>query len=221
MFRHLKLLIRPFIVRRTFSSLVNKRLVKALEKEMEYEQSQYKLDESVAPFLQESGFEIVDLEGSTQVLLKRKVFGNEIEVSFNARSPYNADEPQAGEGEEAQEEEQQDNTTDFQVTIKKAGKKQGLIYECISAQSEIHINNIAYSEDVDSMEKITTFGSGPEYRGPEFSTLDEKLQTAFVEYLKTHGINEDLAVFVETYSLDKEHRLYMEWLGKTKNFVNN
>ena len=66
MFRNLKLLIRPFVVRRTFSSLVNKRLVKALEKEMEYEQSQYKLDESVAPFLQESGFEIVDLERETQ-----------------------------------------------------------------------------------------------------------------------------------------------------------
>ena len=221
MFRHLKLLIRPFIVRRTFSSLVNKRLVKALEKEMEYEQSQNHLDESVSPFLQESGFEIADLEGSTQVLLKRKVFGNEVEVSFNARSPHNDDDEPQAEGDEAQEEEQHDHSTDFQVTIRKAGKKSGLIYECISAQSEIHVNNIAYSENVDDMEKITSFIGGPEYRGPEFSTLDEKLQTAFVEYLKTHGINEDLAVFVETYSLDKENRLYIEWLGKTKKFVNN
>lgn len=226
MFRHLKLLVRPFMISRSFSSLVNKRLAKALEKEFEYEQSQYKVDESVTPFLQESGFEIVDLEGSTQILLKRKIHGNDVEITFNARSPYNADENPENEGEENQEQEEeeeepQDNNTDFQVTIKKSGKKSGLIYECISAQSEIHINNIAYSDDIASMEKTTTFTNTGEYRGPEFGTLDEKLQTAFMEYLKTHGINEDLAVFVETYSLDKEHRLYMEWIGKMKEFVSN
>jgi hypothetical protein len=60
------------MINRPFSSLANKRLVKALEKELEYEQSQYKVDESVAPFLQESGFEIIDLEGTTQVILKKK-----------------------------------------------------------------------------------------------------------------------------------------------------
>ena len=224
MFRNLKLLIRPFVAsRRTFSTIINKRLSKALEKELEYEQSQYKLDESVAPFLQESGFEIIDLEGTTQVLLKRKVHGNDVEVTFNARSPYSADDNQENEGEEQNQEEEQnpDNSTDFQVTIKKSGKQSGLIYECISAQSELHINNIVYSDDVSSVDKVSSYVSNGEYRGPDFTTLDEKLQTAFIEYLKTHGINEDLAVFVETYSLDKEHRLYMEWLGKMKNFVSN
>jgi complement component 1 Q subcomponent-binding protein len=221
MFRPIKFLIRSFAINRSFSSLANKRLVKALEKELEYEQSQYKVDESVAPFLQESGFEIIDLEGSTQVILKKKMHGNDVEVAFNARSPYNEEGNEQNEGEENQEEEAQDNSTDFQVTIKKSGRKEGLIYECLSSQSEIHINNIVYNDDVTSIERATTFVSGGEYRGPEFSTLDEKLQTAFVEYMKSHGIDEDLAVFVETYSLDKEHRLYMEWIGKMKGFVSN
>ncbi|OMJ79710.1 hypothetical protein SteCoe_20231 [Stentor coeruleus] len=228
MFRHVKHLIRPFVFRpvvlcREFSSVVNKRLIKALEKEFEFEQSQYKVDESVAPFLQESGFEIIDLEGSTLVKLKKKIHGNEVEVTFNARSPY-SDEGQQEEQEENQEQEEeqaQDNNTEFQVTIKKAGKKEGIVYECVSAQSEIQISNIVYSDDVNTTEKISTYNSMNEYRGPDFTTLDEKLQTAFVEYLKTHGVNEDLAVFVETYSIDKEHRLYMEWIGKMKDFINN
>ena len=208
---------------RGFSSLVNKRLAKALEKEFDYEESQYKVDESVAPFLQESGFEITDLEGSTQVSLKKVVHGNEVLVTFNARSPYENEEANEGqEGEEAEAEDQaQDNSTDFQVSIRKVGKKEGLLYECVSSQSEIHVNNIMYSEDLDAAERISTYTASGEYRGPDFTTLDDKLQNAFVEYLKTHGVNEDLAVFVETYSVDKEHRLYMEWLGRMKNFVSN
>jgi complement component 1 Q subcomponent-binding protein len=200
--------------------LINKRLFKALEKEFEFEESQYKVDESVAPFLQESGFEITDLEGSTQVSLKKIVHGNEVFITFNARSPYEDSEQQEGE-QEGEEEQAQDNSTDFQVSIKKVGKKEGLLYECVSNQSEIHVSNIMFSENVESAERISSYNSNGEYRGPDFTTLDEKLQTAFVEYLKTHGVNEDLAVFVETYSVDKEHRLYMEWLGKMKNFISN
>ena len=230
MFRNLKSLIRPLVrsnivVYRGFSSLVNKRLVKALEKEFDYEESQYKVDESVAPFLQESGFDIIDAEGKTQVSLKKIVHGNEVLVTFNARSPYESEDQeeggQEGEGEADAEEQAQDNSTDFQVSIRKVGRKEGLLYECVSSQSEIHVNNIMYTEDLDAAERISTYTATGEYRGPDFTTLDDKLQTAFVEYLKTHGVNEDLAVFVDTYSMDKEHRLYMEWLGRMKNFISN
>ncbi|OMJ74165.1 hypothetical protein SteCoe_26987 [Stentor coeruleus] len=230
MFRHIKHLIRPFVCRpvllnREFSSVINKRLAKALEKEFEFEQSQYKLDESVAPYLQESGFEIVEIEGNTLVKLKKNAHGNELEVTFNARSPY-ADQQQE-EHEENQENQEndegqaQDNSTEFQITVKKPGNKEGIIYECITTNSEIQINNIVYSDDVNNAEKISTYMSMSDYRGPDFSTLDEKLQTAFVEFLKTHGINEDMAVFIETYSVDKEHRLYMDWIDKVKDFIKN
>lgn len=202
---------------------MNKRLSKALEKEFEYEESQYKVDESVGPFLQESGFEITDVEGSTQISLKKLIHGNEVLITFNARSPFESeDQEENQENEQDQEEEtpQEDNSTDFQVSIKKVGRKEGILYECVSSQSEIHVNNIMYSDDIDSAERVTVYNVSGQYRGPDFSTLDEKLQTAFVEYLKTHGINEDLAVFVETYSVDKEHRLYMEWLSRMKTFIN-
>jgi complement component 1 Q subcomponent-binding protein, mitochondrial len=225
MFRHIQRLVTPF-TSRSFGSLINKRLAKSLEKEYEYEKSQYKVDESVTPFLKESGFDLIDLEGTTRITLKKKIHGNEVEVTFSARSPYGLDQEDSAEKGEKKEEEEdeqpesEENGTEFQVLIKKSGRKEGLIYECVSSQSEIQINTVVYNDDVSSISRFSTYAS-PEYRGPEFDTLDEKLQTAFVEYMKTHGIDEDLAVFVETYSLDKEHRLYMEWLNNMKEFVSD
>lgn len=58
------------------------------------------------------------------------------------------------------------------------------------------------------------------YAGPDFSTLDERIQTALTEYLSGFGINEHLAAFVECMSLDKDQRLYMQWLSNLKDFVN-
>ena len=57
------------------------------------------------------------------------------------------------------------------------------------------------------------------YTGPDFSTLDERIQTALSEYLDGYGINEHLAAFVECMSLDKDQRLYMRWLTELKEFV--
>ena len=57
------------------------------------------------------------------------------------------------------------------------------------------------------------------YIGPDFSTLDERIQTSMTEYLEGFGVNEHLCAFVECMSLDKDQRLYMDWLVKLKNFV--
>jgi len=42
------------------------------------------------------------------------------------------------------------------------------------------------------------------YIGPDFSTLDERIQTATTEYLEGFGVNEHLCAFVECMSLDKD-----------------
>ena len=58
-----------------------------------------------------------------------------------------------------------------------------------------------------------------QYVGPDFSTLDERIQTSVTEYLEGFGVNEHLCAFVECMGLDKDQRLYMAWLQKLKNFV--
>ena len=59
------------------------------------------------------------------------------------------------------------------------------------------------------------------YAGPDFSTLDERIQTSLTEYLEGYGINEHLAAFVEVMSLDKDQRLYMQWLSNLKDFISH
>jgi complement component 1 Q subcomponent-binding protein, mitochondrial len=60
-----------------------------------------------------------------------------------------------------------------------------------------------------------------EYNGPDFTTLDERIQTGLTEYLEGYGVNEHLAAFVECMSLDKDQRLYMRWLESVKSFIGN
>jgi len=53
----------------------------------------------------------------------------------------------------------------------------------------------------------------------DFSILDERLQSSFLEYLKGFGVNEDVALFVEHFSQDKDQRQYMNWLKDVDEFI--
>lgn len=59
------------------------------------------------------------------------------------------------------------------------------------------------------------------YPGPDFSTLDERIQSSLSEYLEGYGVNEHLAAFVEVMSLDKDQRLYMNWLQNLRDFISH
>ena len=87
--------------------------------------------------------------------------------------------------------------------------------------TEISYNNIIVSENISEAKKVHRFERTMKgYAGPDFSTLDERIQTAISEYLDGFGVNEHLAAFVECMSLDKDQRLYMNWLSELKEFVN-
>ena len=129
------------------------------------------------------------------------------------------------EGRTDDEENPQDfgaeNFCDFTVFISKKGnEKVGLIFDCSSVETEISINNIQYTEDMEKLKKMNRFDRGFEmYAGPDFNSLDERLQTGITEYLQGYGVNEHLAAFVELQSLDKDQRLYMTWLKDVKDFL--
>lgn len=87
--------------------------------------------------------------------------------------------------------------------------------------TEISYNSVQCSSDIAESKKIHRFERQIKgYAGPDFSTLDERIQSALSEYLDGFGINEHLAAFVECMSLDKDQRLYMNWLNELKEFVN-
>jgi len=71
--------------------------------------------------------------------------------------------------------------------------------------TELAINSIAISDDITKVKSQHRFERQmKQYQGPDFTTLDERIQTSFTEYLEGFGINEHLAAFIEVMSLDKD-----------------
>ena len=71
--------------------------------------------------------------------------------------------------------------------------------------TEISYNSVQFAEDISKAKQVNRFErSLKNYGGPDFSTLDERIQSSLTEYLGGYGINEHLAAFVECMSLDKD-----------------
>ena len=114
-----------------------------------------------------------------------------------------------------------ENYCDFTIYITDANGKSGLVVEATSMDTEISFNTVQVTDDIKNAKNTHRFERQMKgYTGPDFSTLDERIQTALTEYLEGFGINEHLAAFIECMSLDKDQRLYMQWLSKLKDFIN-
>jgi len=126
---------------------------------------------------------------------------------------------QEGENED---ENHSENYCDFTVFISDSNGNKGMVVEATTMDTEIAFNNILLSDNMKAVRKMARFErSMNEYNGPDFTTLDERIQTSLTEYLEGYGVNEHLAAFVECMSLDKDQRLYMRWLNSVKQFIQN
>lgn len=145
-------------------------------------------------------------------------------ILYAYRQPLPDDEqPQEGQQQGQEEEEQQpsENYCDFSIFITDKSGKRSLVIEATSMDTEISYNSVSVVEDVSAVKAIHRFERQIKgYPGPDFSTLDERIQTSLTEYLEGFGVNEHLAAFVECMSLDKDQRLYMKWLSNLKDFIN-
>mmetsp|Transcript_9070 Transcript_9070/g.7990 ORF Transcript_9070/g.7990 Transcript_9070/m.7990 type:complete len:117 (+) Transcript_9070:74-424(+) len=106
---------------------------------------------------------------------------------------------------------------DFNVYIEQPEGK-SLAFECTSFDSEIQVSFVSIVDDVEAHKNSNRLERNFGYSA-DFNILDERLQTAFLDYLKGFGIDEKLAIFVEHISLDKDQRLYVQWLRDINDFV--
>ena len=218
----------PATTSRLFSTQVEKgsaKLLKALDKEIKYENENYTQLEDMDTFLKENGFEFEESDTNVQMKLSKKVGAKTIEIYFDSRQPLPEDDFGQEENQENQEEEHQgmtENYSDFTIFLLEDGSNQGIIVEATTMDTEISFNTVAITKNIAEERKKHRFERQlTSYPGPEFSTLDERIQTAFTEMLAGYGVNEHLAAFVECMSLDKDQRLYMKWLGELHDFVQN
>ena len=133
------------------------------------------------------------------------------------------DDQLSGEEDEHDEDNQgpeTENYCDFTIYITDSNGKNGLVIEGTTVDTELNYNTVQVSSDVNEQKSLHRLERQiKQYAGPDFSTLDERIQTSLTEYLEGFGINEHLGAFVECMSLDKDQRLYMNWLTNLKNFV--
>lgn len=201
-----------------------KKLTKILTSEIEYEEDNYAEDQSIRQYLQSNKWVLEDKPDSNLLVLK-KVSGNSvIQIYFTSKSPNYEDE-QDDQEKEPQEEKQEGfdhgngEFTDFNIYVTQGKKTMAL--ECTTVGGEIEVNSCNVVDDINVHRMMTPFGMAAveSYKGPEFGTLDESLQDAVFQLLKSHGVNPELADLIEHLALDKEQRLYMSWLKQVKNFI--
>lgn len=104
--------------------------------------------------------------------------------------------------------------------ISEGNGKGGMVVDATTMDTDIQVNNVLCTPEIETLRKMPRFERSLQiYNGPDFSTLDERIQSSLTEYLEGFGINEHLAAFVECMSLDKDQRLYMKWLSDVKGFI--
>lgn len=157
--------------------------------------------------------------------LVKDVSGTRVQVLFTSRSPAMEDGYEDEEQEEAPEEEEempQDYDFDlceFTVYVEK-NANQILAIEAMTMDGDLQVNSMNVIDDIATHRAMNPFSHTlNSYRGPEFGTLDETLQYATMDYIRSLGIDEEFASLIEHMSLDKEQRLYMGWLEDLEAFV--
>jgi len=97
--------------------------------------------------------------------------------------------------------------------------KKAVRFDCTYSKNEVVILSVTFSPDASKFESPNLFEcqKDREYSA-KFDNLSTRLQKRFVEYLYSMGIPPDIGSIAEFVSINKEQRLYMNWL---KDFQEN
>ncbi|KAE8227247.1 hypothetical protein CF319_g269 [Tilletia indica] len=204
--------------------------------------SQQQQPEFVQSFLASApSWSIVDEAGSDEVVLTRE-FGNEsIRVLYSigdidthaaqsAIDDASADlstNPAASaddaEGAAAAGEEDEYSNIPIRAAITIAKPSAGaMTLEALVQDGAWVIENISYYQDGKLATDPTAEADWARrglYIGPQFDTLDIKVQEQFENFLEERGFDAPLAIFIVQYAEFKEQNEYRTWLERVKSFV--
>ncbi|CAO3685919.1 unnamed protein product [Umbelopsis ramanniana] len=221
--------MRPFSIGTRACFSIDSELVHKLDEEILYEKSNDEPEQPafIQEFLEANSFKLEDKPGMDEVTLTRS-FGNEkIRVLFAISDINNAAEDDFADvpADDAEGDEEDVAPVSFpvraSVTVEKEGKG-AVTIDTVAQDGAIVIESVLYYKDG----KLATEQSAEAdwqrrglYIGPQFSELDEGVQTLFERYLEERGVNTALANFLPDYVEYKEQKEYLQWLQNVKSFV--
>lgn len=202
-------------------------LVQMLREEYQIEKERYTEFTEGAEFIKESGFTVIEKPNDTEIKLVKNMGSKLVEIRYQASELTNDDDAMQMDEEEEEgqkvndEDKQNDGRTraDFIVSVKDEDGG-GIVFTCTSEGTELNIFSVAYTKNVEGF--LKSFGSENKeipYFGPTFENLDEKVQKAFYDYLESLGVTDKLLAYIECSAVDKEQKMYIDWLQNVKEFL--
>ena len=196
-----------------------KQLAQSISTELSYEEGEADAESAdfEQRFLANNAWQLHASEESARLELRRQLDRTTVRVLYSARMPE--EEPEAPEGEQA-EEMPEPEYDDFTVVVDNHNNADKLVLQLVAFNGQIEVQSAFTTPDAESFaaNKAALFTTD-RYTGPAFDSLDERLQDAVLAYLKSLGVDEDLAVFVSSSAAAHEQKLYKKWLADFKHFL--
>lgn len=196
---------------------------------------------TVKDFVESGLFEIEDVAGREEVVLRRTYNDEKISITFSIadlanydpelyeedaalgdeEESHNKPEEQGEEAEEADDVDSGAVPCRLSIVVEKPGKG-ALSVEATAQEGSLVVDNLYYYKDAALAHEASAesaHAAQSVYPGPAFGSLDEDLQVLLDRYLEERGITQSLAVFVPEYLDLKEQREYLGFLNNLKGFV--
>ena len=189
---------RPSIINKLNESLITK---------IKEERKEFKVIANTG-LLKTSGFKFVDSPGVLIMKVEKEFKECSVEIRYQANMNG---------------EEEENKGIGFALIIKfKTGS--GLLVDCFAIEEEFIVYKTKYYKDINKLTEIKDMKDAvemsQEYVGPDFRTLDPKVQSSFTDYIRSFGIDKNLLKFISRSIKDKERLLYIIWLEKINEFAN-
>ena len=216
---------------RAFYSTPKSQLLEVLKQELKVSNTiPNELDSVYKDFIKNSGFEVIEKEGKSNVqLVKKDEEENNIRIFFDIDEVTDIPVSESASEEADMEDELESLDSllcNVRVIVEKPGQDKGLLLNLFlqSSEASFLVDFVNYQDNIsefinDSVLKKNEFVDKFRYQGPRFSDLDESVQTAFENYLQSKGVNDELAEFIISFSEYKEEKEYRNWLTTLANFL--
>ena len=191
-------------------------LSQELHKELKQEVPNQEREDYIHNFLTKNEWTMETSNTTTRITLKKSVDNCQVKIYYDAKFPA---EKVEDETETPDEQTENDDYLEFFVLLDK-NKENQILLDVFSVDGELVLNGILVSPEAGAVMEKKTAGMSNLYNGPAFDSLDDVLQDKILNWVKTLGINEELAGFVEESAYHQEGIMYKEFLEKFELFLN-
>jgi hypothetical protein len=186
----------------SYTSVVAKRLIKALTENRKQAVENYELKHDLLLFFREKNAYIKEKKFSPQVKVELELSRKNVVITFNAGRYGKVGNPKF---------ECFEDFFPFQVSYNE--KYEACLHECFALEHDFVIQRSAMTRHPVKIKRLE-MESSKEYRGPFRAELPEEAVNLMKKSLIEIGINPELVRHCIYLARDKEERLYSEWIEK-------